>query len=286
MKKFFNLLMIPLLVLLFVGNAWSVEYSNQIRGGSSIDQSSIAFSGSGQDDINVSGSYSGDRDRCYEVVVTATSTMKWRANCSSGDYTTSVSMTTSAVEIENGISLSWDVASGHTATDIWKFRVKAHNPLIISDAQGGNMMAVQNDDDILFMNSTVTSQNAFVGMSITDAVGTSYLKMNREFVDLAATKTLTAADSGKWYLGNSGSTTTYTLPTASVGLKFGFIVVGSTLLTITENGGDTIACGASTAGVSVTSSTADDYIELMATSAARWVCTSVGPTVADWTYNN
>jgi hypothetical protein len=274
MKKFLNLLMIPLLVLLFFGDAWSVEYSNQIRGGSSIDQSSIAFSGSGQNDINVSGSYSGDQDRCYEVAVTATSTMKWRANCSSGAYTTGVSMTTSAVEIENGISLSWDTAAGHTATDTWKFRVKAFNPLIVSDAQGGNMMAIQNDDDIAFLNGTVTSQNAFIGMGVTDAVGQTYLKFNREFVDIAGTVALTASDCGKVLMSDDvGNAKSYTLPNMVQGCTFGFYVGGAGLLTATPFSGDTIRCNTNSTTVSISSSTKGEGIEIFGSAIANeWQC--------------
>lgn len=276
---------IAMLALLFAGPAFGIDYTVKHKAGSSID-SIVDFSGAGQNDINVTGTYKGDRNRCYEVVVTATSTFKWRANCSSGDYTTGVSMTTTATEIENGIKLHWDTATGHTATDSWKFKVFAVNPFKVSDSSGKNLFNIENDNEINLFNSSVTSNNTFYGMKSEDSTGSSYIKMNREFVMNSATYTITAKESGRWFTSDTGSTAyAYTLPPAAVGLKFGFIVRGSGLLSIIEAGGDTITCGASSTGVSATSSTADDYMEILGVGADDWVCISVGPTVGDWTYN-
>ena len=281
-----KLLIIPFLLLSTVGLANGADYQLSYKGSSSIGTSNIDFSGSGQNDINITGTYSGDAGACYEVAVTATSTMKWRASCSFGDYTTSVSMTTSAVEIEKGIFLSWDTATGHTATDSWKFKVKAINPFKISDASGANLWNLENDSQINIFNSQLSSNNAFLGMKVTDAVGSTYVSLNRENVSVSGTIALTAADSGKVYMSDTAANAkTYTLPPAAAGLKFTFIVQGTGLLTVAENGGDTITCGASSGGVSVTSATADDVIVLLGTGASDWVCTAVLPTEGDWTYN-
>ena len=284
--RYFKILTSFLIIVLFASVSFAGGYQIDHRGGSSIGTSNIDFSGSGQDDINVTGVYSGDKDRCYEVNVTATSTMKWRANCSSGDYTTGVSMTTSAVELENGIKVSWDTAAGHTATNTWKFKVKATNPFRIKNSVGESQIAVDNNDDIRFFNGQISSVNAFLGLEVQDAVGTTSVKLRREYVDVNTTTTLTNDNCGQWLMSDlANNPKVYTLPGAVAGCKIGFIVQGTALLTITEKGGDTITCGASSTGTTMTSSTADDYVELLGTGANDWVCISVGPTVADWTFN-
>jgi len=278
--------MIPFLFLSLVASAFAGDYTIQHRGGTSIDQESIGFSGSGQNDINVTGNYTGDNDLCYEVNVTATSTIKWRASCSLGDYTTGVSMTTSAVEIEKGIFLSWDVATGHTATNTWKFKVKSVNPFKVFDAQGANLFNVQNDDDINFFNSSVTSNNAFLGLKVTDDAGSTYVKFNRTRVELQDTVySIVATDSGKHFITAAGAVS-YTLPTAKSGLWYKFTVgSGGGDITIVESGGDTISCGASSSGVSISAPTASDSIILEAIDGSIWQCSSPIPTIADWTFN-
>lgn len=288
--KFLKLLLVPLLVLTMTGFAFGQSYFDQSRGSSSIKTNNIDFSGAGVDDITVGGVYTGDRDRCYEVAIDAEGTpdtFQWRPSCSFGSYTTGVSVAASATTLENGITVLWTGTDNHTNTDSWKFKVTAINPLQVRDASGGNMFAVQNDDDIFFLNSTVTSQNAFLGMAMTDAVGTTYLKTNREFVDVANTTTLTAADCGKWLMSDTvGNAKTYTLPGAVAGCKIGFIVGSGGTLTITDFGGDTITCGSDSTGTTLESSTADDFIELLGVGANDWVCIAVGdPDRTAWTWN-
>lgn len=287
MKKILNIFLIGLmLALVFPGQVLSADYTVKHRGGSNIDTSKIDFSGAGQNDINVTGTYTGDSNKCYEVQATATSTYKWRANCNSGAYTTGVTMTTTATELENGIKVHWDTATGHTNTDSWKFKVKAQNPMKIDGPDGNNLMNIENDWDVNFFSSVVTSNNAYMGFKVTDAVGAKYLKMNQDFVDVANTTTLVAADSGKWLMSDtSGNAKSYTLPGAAAGLRFGFIVQGTGTLTVTPDSGDTITCGASSSTTSIESSTADDVIELLGTGANDWVCVAVLPTEGDWTYN-
>jgi hypothetical protein len=285
--KFTKSLMTFLMLLALSGIAFGQTYTAEHRGGSSIPTAdAIDFSGSGQDDINVTGVYEGTMDRCYEVQATATSTYKWRASCNFGSYTTGVTMSTTATEIENGIKVDWDTASGHTSTDSWKFNVSAVNPWRVKNSQGENAIVVDNDEDIRFFSGQITSTNAFKGLEVQDAVGVNHVSMNREFVSVNKTIALTADMSGGWFMTDTvGNAKIYTLPKAAVGLRFGFIVQSAGLLTITENGGDTITCGSASTGTTVTSSTADDVIELLGTSSTDWVCVTVLPTQGDWTYN-
>jgi hypothetical protein len=284
--KLKKLLMIPLLLFAMVGIATAASYQIGYQGSSHIDTAGLDFSGSGQNDINVTGTYTGDSAKCYEVQATATSTFKWRASCTFGAYTTGVSMTTSAAELENGIKVHWDTATGHTNTDSWKFKVKAVNPMRITDPAGNNLFNIQNDKEINLFNSVMTSQNSFVGMKAVDDSGTTYVKYNRGKVELHSIfYQIVAKDSGKHFTTDT-AVVEYKLPTASAGLWFKFSVgANGGDITVTENGGDTIGCGASSSGVSIQAPTAYDSIILEAVDATTWICSSPIPTIGDWTFN-
>jgi hypothetical protein len=283
--KFKQILLIPFLLMFLVTWAWAGGYTVQYKGGSSISTSNIDFSGAGQNDIELSGTYTGSVDACYEVQATATGTYKWRADCNSGAYTTGVSMSTTATELEKGINARWLTATGHTNTDLWKFKVKAYNPIRVQDPAGKNLMSIDNDGKFVFLSSIITSNNAFVGMRVDDSIGANYLKLNREFVDVAGTVALTAADSGKTFTNDTNGAKSYTLPPAAVGLRFSFYNDSGQSLTIVENGGDTIVCGASSSGVSIAGPTAGDYISLLGISDSEWGCTAYVPLISDWTFN-
>jgi hypothetical protein len=63
------------------------------------------------------GSYSGGTDTPahYEVVATATSTIKWRKN--GGAWTTGVTVTGSAQTLSDGVTVTFSASSGLTAND-------------------------------------------------------------------------------------------------------------------------------------------------------------------------
>jgi len=286
--KIIKSLMTFLMLLALSGIAFGQTYTAEHRGGSSMPAAgAIDFSGSGQDDINVTGVYEGTADRCYEVQATATGTYKWRASCNFGGYTTGVTMSTTATELESGIKVDWDTATGHTSTDSWKFNVSAINPFRIKNSLGEDAFRIDNDEDITFFSGQISSQNAFLGLAVADAVGTTYVKLNRSKIESHSTYyEMLASDSGKHFVTESIAVQ-YVLPTASVGLWFKFSVGASGGdIKVTENGGDTIACGGSTAGANITAPTAYDSIILEALDATTWICSSPIPTVGDWTFNN
>jgi hypothetical protein len=82
-------------------------------------QSAVTFTGSGLDDLTVSGIFSGTVPTTYTVTVASTGTpdtFDWTDGTNSG---TGVSMSTSPTLLSNGISITFGADTGHTLTDSW-----------------------------------------------------------------------------------------------------------------------------------------------------------------------
>jgi len=81
------------------------------------------FTGSGQNDLQASGTFSGSSPIYYVVTVNNDAanpeTFDWTYNGTSGGVGTN--MDTSPVSLNNGISVAWDAVTGHTADEYWSF---------------------------------------------------------------------------------------------------------------------------------------------------------------------
>jgi hypothetical protein len=82
--------------------------------------SADTFGGSGLDDITVGGTYSGEESETIYFEIDATGapdTFKWKRG--NGAWTTGVNVDSSAVTINDGITVLWAATTGHTLGDQW-----------------------------------------------------------------------------------------------------------------------------------------------------------------------
>jgi hypothetical protein len=78
------------------------------------------FTGVGLDDLSSGGTYEGTADTTIEVEITATGTpdtYRWRQD--GGAWDTGNSASTSAVELVDGITITFGATTGHTVGDLW-----------------------------------------------------------------------------------------------------------------------------------------------------------------------
>jgi hypothetical protein len=88
---------------------------------------SIAFSGSGLNDMSRSGVYTGSLNATYYVVIDgegAPDTFKWSNDGGSTFEATGVSITGSAQTLERGVSITFAATTGHTDTENWTFTAR------------------------------------------------------------------------------------------------------------------------------------------------------------------
>jgi hypothetical protein len=85
----------------------------------------VVFSGSGLDDATSGGSYTGALDATFTVQIDGTGTpdtFKWKKD--SGDFTTTVSITGSAQNLQDGVTIIFAATTGHTSDDQWSIATK------------------------------------------------------------------------------------------------------------------------------------------------------------------
>lgn len=105
------------------------------------EQSTIGqpqFTGSGNDDLSVSGEYTGDQTRTYCIRIDGTNpdTMRWgRDNCQSW-VETGVPLPTSVTELENGLAIQFGSSSGHVVNDTWTILATAGGATYVTIKQG------------------------------------------------------------------------------------------------------------------------------------------------------
>ena len=92
----------------------------------------VDFEGTGINDATSGGTYTGSTEITYRVqidtVIAPTDTFKWSKDGGSTWSTPSVAMTAGiAQELDNGVTVTFAAATGHTATDYWDIVCKADN---------------------------------------------------------------------------------------------------------------------------------------------------------------
>jgi len=88
--------------------------------GSSVGTES--FTGTGLDDLTYGGQYGHRADLTYRVEIDGTGTTdtyKWSKDGGSTWEATTVSCTTTAADLDNGVTVTFAAITGHTATDYW-----------------------------------------------------------------------------------------------------------------------------------------------------------------------
>lgn len=101
-----------------------------------------------------------------------------------------------------------------------------------------------------------------------------------------ASDTLTASESGTWHTNQGASgAITFTLPAATVGLRFGFCVQTAQELRIDPNGSETISATATgvpgAAGKYLTADAVQELVEIACIKAGSW---AVLRAVGTWTH--
>jgi hypothetical protein len=87
-----------------------------------------SFTGSGLNDLTVSGTYTGSANATYYVEIDGASTpdtFKWSNDNGSSFEATTVAITGAAQTLENGISITFAATTGHTSTEYWTFAADA-----------------------------------------------------------------------------------------------------------------------------------------------------------------
>lgn len=100
-----------------------------------------------------------------------------------------------------------------------------------------------------------------------------------------ANDTLTAAETGTWHTNTGASgAITFTLPVATVGLRYGFAVGAAQTLIVDPNGSQTISAPTtgvpSAAGKNVSADAVGELIELVCLIAGNW---SIKQVIGTWT---
>lgn len=84
----------------------------------------VTFAGTGTNDMKSGGKYTGAGDRSYRVEIDGSGvpdTFKWSEDGGSTWAKTKVSITKRAQPLSNGVTVTFDTASGHRLTDRWDF---------------------------------------------------------------------------------------------------------------------------------------------------------------------
>lgn len=90
--------------------------------------------GSGLDDITAGGIYTGTDVDTYTITVDATGTpdtFTWAVDGT--NVATTVSMSTSAVTLQDGVTVLWAANTGHDSSDVWTFTV-GQTPYVSSNS--------------------------------------------------------------------------------------------------------------------------------------------------------
>lgn len=115
--------------------------------------------GVGTDDIEIGGLYIGDSQILYEIAIrntgVITDTFRWRKSTNYGTnwgiYSTETNLSTSFINIENGITVKWLSLTGHTTSNAWQFYAFPQAP------QGSFTVAPNMYDEILSTTNYNTS---------------------------------------------------------------------------------------------------------------------------------
>ena len=82
------------------------------------------FTGTGNDDITITGNYNGNASHQYRVEcdgVGTPNTFSWSRTGDSTWIETGVEMNTSPIHLENGVYVQWALTTGHVSADRWDF---------------------------------------------------------------------------------------------------------------------------------------------------------------------
>lgn len=113
-----------------------------------VDQES--FTGSGLDDMENRGNYTGTDDGTYEVVIDGTGTpdtFKWRKD--DGAWTETVAITGSAQTLAEGVQVIFAATTGHTLDDKWTMTVRARESFSLNNGARCSM-SPYNDGLMIF----------------------------------------------------------------------------------------------------------------------------------------
>lgn len=111
--------------------------------------SSVTFSGSGLNDLTVSGTYTGSLNATYVVVIDAEGTpdtFKWSNDGGDTYEATGVAITGSAQTLEKGISVTFAATTGHTNTESWSFTARKNSHSVgIATTSSTQILAAQSN---------------------------------------------------------------------------------------------------------------------------------------------
>lgn len=94
----------------------------------------ITFTGVGIDDMSNGGEFTGNSDIDYEVEIDGTGTpdtYKWRKNGAATYEAENVNIDGSDQLLDNGVTIKFNVTTGHTLGDKWTFTARAADPTSI-----------------------------------------------------------------------------------------------------------------------------------------------------------
>ena len=230
-------------------------------------QSAVTFTGSGLDDLTVSGTFSGTYPTTYTVTVASSGTpdtFDWTDGTNSG---TGVSMSTSPTLLSNGISITFGADNGHTLTESWTWDYTSVNQNVLDFSNndykfqstfGKDTFGYQISENLLglgYEGSAMTlsdgsGNSGFRGLYIETGKGDIYVADNitlsdgtivENKIDISSTASVTYAYNGTSFLtGTSVIASDYINIYNDVGAgnELGFFVESGTLLLGNRNGGN------------------------------------------------
>lgn len=119
------------------------------------------FTGTGLDDLSVSGVYSGSASTTYiiEIDGTVPDTFQW-SDDNGATWTTGVTITGSSQLLSNGVSITFAAITGHTLGDIWTITVTADLLTLTAVNKGteGNFISIKVTADFDY-SATITKMS-------------------------------------------------------------------------------------------------------------------------------
>lgn len=123
--------------------------------------STPVFTGTGLNDLTVSGTYTGITNRIYKVEINtedAPDTFNW-SDDNGATWTNAVAMTGAPQLLSNGVSIDFAATTGHTSTDLWVFNATSNvlDLTAVNAGTEGNSISISYSSSIANYTATITA---------------------------------------------------------------------------------------------------------------------------------
>lgn len=133
----------------------------------------VGFNGTGLNDMNTSGVYTGQYINQFEIRASNATAFQWRTNINNrgfGDFSANITITGMPQAIYKGINITFASTVGHTAGDVWYFN--AFPPL----PQGTVTINPSFYEEVIFYNGSHYSDDTFEAGTTNGVLSSSFSK--------------------------------------------------------------------------------------------------------------